>query len=87
MVASLPHTSASTTDAQRGDGTFTRSIEALRRLNEVGYGQGDPQRVLTLMANPVGAFLAPGQTTLEAEWKRKLQRKQHDAPRRYEFPV
>ena len=75
VVASLPHTSSRTTDAQRGDGTFQRSIEALRRLNAVGYGQGDPRRVLTLMANPVGAFLAPGQSTLEGEWKRKLQRK------------
>ena len=75
VVASLPHTSSSTTDAQRGDGTFSRSIAALRLLNEAGYGQGDPARRLTLMANPVGAFLAPGQATLEREWKRKLQRK------------
>jgi radical SAM/Cys-rich protein len=75
IVASLPHPSERTTDAQRGDGTFERSIEAMRGLNAVGYGQGDPKRMLTLMANPVGAFLAPGQTTLETEWKRKLQRK------------
>jgi len=75
VVASLPHPSERSTDAQRGDGTFERSIEAMKRLNAVGYGQGDPKRVLTLMANPVGAFLAPGQVTLEAEWKRKLQRK------------
>jgi len=75
VVASLPHTSASTTDTQRGDGTFQRSIEAMKRLNAAGYGQGDPARRLTLMANPVGAFLAPGQATLEREWKRKLERK------------
>ncbi len=75
VVASLPHPSERTTDAQRGDGTFERSIEALRKLNAVGYGQGDPRRRLTLMANPVGAFLAPGQATLEGEWKRKLERK------------
>lgn len=75
VVASLPHPSPSTTDAQRGDGTFERSIEALKRLNEVGYGTGDPGRRLTLMSNPVGAFLAPGQASLEREWKERLQRK------------
>ena len=75
VVASLPHPSARTTDSQRGDGTFERSIEAMKRLNAVGYGQGDPKRRLTLMANPVGAFLAPGQASLEMEWKERLARK------------
>jgi radical SAM/Cys-rich protein len=75
VVASLPHPSARTTDAQRGDGTFEKSIEAMKRLNAVGYGQGDPARRLTLMTNPVGAFLAPGQATLEGEWKERLDRR------------
>ena len=39
-------------------GTFEKSIEALRRLNAVGYGNGNPRLRLTLMYNPVGAFLA-----------------------------
>ena len=34
-------TGALNTDAQRGDGVFEKSIEALRRLNAAGYGQGD----------------------------------------------
>jgi radical SAM/Cys-rich protein len=72
VVASLPHPSERTTDSQRGEGTFEKSIEAMKRLNAVGYGQGDPKRRLTLMANPVGAFLAPGQATLEGEWKERL---------------
>ena len=75
MVCSLPHHGARNTDAQRGDGTYEKSITALRRLNEVGYGQGDPRRKLTLVSNPAGAFLAPNQCALEAEWKRSLQRK------------
>src|SRR5579883_846180 len=73
VVCSLPHYRQRNTDAQRGDGTFDKSIEALRRLNAAGYGQGDPQRRLTLVSNPVGAFLASGQTKLEQEWKIGLQ--------------
>lgn len=72
VVCSLPHYRQRNTDAQRGDGTFEKSLEALRRLNQTGYGQGDPQRQLTLMSNPVGAFLASGQARLEQEWKTGL---------------
>lgn len=72
IVASLPHYRQRNTDAQRGEGAFDRSIEALRLLNDAGYGKGDPRRVLTLMSNPAGAFLAPSQTAVEAEWKRAL---------------
>ena len=74
IVASLPHYRKRNTDAQRGDGAFDRSIEALRLLNDVGYGKGDPQRVLTLMSNPAGAFLAPNQAAAETEWKEALRR-------------
>lgn len=74
VVCSLPHHRQRNTDAQRGNGTFTRSIEALHRLNEAGYGGGDPDRVLTLVANPVGALLAGSQCSMEAEWKRGLER-------------
>lgn len=74
IVCSLPHYAALNTDAQRGDGTFERSIRALRRLNELGYGQGDPKRRLTLMSNPAGALLAPDQSAVEADWRRALDR-------------
>lgn len=74
VVCSLPHYRKLGTDAQRGDGTYEKSIRALRRLNEVGYGRGDPDRVLTLVTNPVGAFLAGNQASLEAEWKAALAR-------------
>ncbi|MBW4656469.1 MAG: arsenosugar biosynthesis radical SAM protein ArsS [Kaiparowitsia implicata GSE-PSE-MK54-09C] len=72
IVCSLPHYRRRNTDAQRGDGTFEKSIEALRRLNAVGYGDGHPQRRLTLVSNPVGAFLASSQSKLETEWKAGL---------------
>ena len=76
VVCSLPHYRQRNTDAQRGDGTFEKSIEALRRLNAAGYGVGDLDRPLTLMSNPVGAFLASGQAKLEQEWKAGLAKYQ-----------
>ncbi len=72
VVASLPHCRKRNTDSQRGNGTFEKSIEALRRLNHAGYGRGDPRRCLTIMVNPVGAFLAANQASLEREWKAQL---------------
>jgi len=73
VVASLPHYREANTDAQRGDNTFKRSIAALKQLNEVGYGQGDEKRRLTLMSNPSGAFLGGDQSQLEGEWKARLK--------------
>ncbi len=72
IVCSLPHYRQRNTDAQRGDGTFEKSIAALKLLNAAGYGQGDPSRCLTLMSNPVGAFLSSSQARLEQEWKAGL---------------
>lgn len=74
VACSLPHFRRRNTDLQRGDGTFERSIEALRRLNEVGYGTGDPKRKLTLVTNPVGAFLSGNQSQQEKEWKASLHK-------------
>jgi len=74
VVASLPHYRAPNTDRQRGDGVFAKSIEALRRLNAAGYGDGRSGLRLVLVTNPVGAFLPPAQASLEAEWKRELAR-------------
>ena len=74
IVCSLPHYRRLNTDAQRGRGAFEKSIEALRRLNAAGYGRGDSRRRLTLMANPVGAYLGGGQAALEKEWKAALSK-------------
>lgn len=74
VVCSLPHYRKLGTDAQRGRGAYEKSIEALRLLNSVGYGTGNPDLTLTLVTNPVGAFLAGSQTSLEAEWKEALRR-------------
>jgi radical SAM/Cys-rich protein len=74
VVASLPHYRATGTDAQRGEGVYAKSIEALKRLNDVGYGDGQSGLRLVLVTNPVGAYLPPPQASLEAEWKRELMR-------------
>ena len=74
VVCSLPHYRQSSTDRQRGDGVFDLSIEALKRLNAVGYGQPGSGLKLVLVTNPVGAFLPSGQASLESEWKRELDR-------------
>lgn len=74
VVCSLPHYRKPNTDAQRGDGTFERSIEALKLLNAVGYGQGDSRRRLTLMHNPAGAWLPGSQAAMEREWHGGLDR-------------
>jgi radical SAM/Cys-rich protein len=74
IVASLPHYRATNTNAQRGEGVYEKSIAALKRLNEVGYGRDGSGLRLVLVTNPVGAFLPASQASLEAEWKRELAR-------------
>jgi len=71
VIASLPSYNLRQTDSQRGQGVFERSIEALRKLNQVGYGR-DSRLQLNLVTNPVGAFLPGNQASLESEWKRRL---------------
>lgn len=75
VVSSLPHFSASRTDAQRGDGVFEDSISALQMLNAVGYGKDGSGLIIDLVYNPSGAFLPGDQTSLENEFKRQLKRK------------
>jgi radical SAM/Cys-rich protein len=72
VVASLPSFRAPGTDAQRGEGVFAKSLEALRLLNEAGYGGGDGL-VLNLVHNPVGAFLPGDQASLERDYRRELK--------------
>jgi len=71
VTASLPSFRAAGTDAQRGEGVFGKSLEALRRLNAAGYGRGDGL-VLNLVHNPVGVFLPGDQTSLERDYRREL---------------
>lgn len=76
VVSSLPSFAAATTDRQRGNGVFEKSIRALRKLNAVGYGH-EARLMLHLVYNPNGAFLPADQSGLEREFKDRLGR-DHD---------
>jgi len=75
VVSSLPYYQEYFTDAQRGTGVFGKSIEAMRRLNAVGYGVEGSGLVLNLVYNPVGPYLPAAQAALEADYKRELKAK------------
>jgi len=75
VISSLPYFTKSRTDSQRGDGVFEDSIEALKRLNAVGYGVEGSGLVLDLVYNPSGAFLPGHQSSLEHEFKLQLARR------------
>ncbi|MBK6584076.1 MAG: arsenosugar biosynthesis radical SAM protein ArsS [Gammaproteobacteria bacterium] len=71
VTASLPCYLETNVDSQRGQGVYTRSVEGLRRLNALGYGQGG-ELELNLVYNPLGAILPPPQQALEQDYKREL---------------
>ncbi|QDV49978.1 arsenosugar biosynthesis radical SAM (seleno)protein ArsS [Gimesia fumaroli] len=73
IVASLPCYLEENTDAQRGNGAFQKSIQALNALNSLGYGKSDSPRKLTLVYNPVGFSLPPDQSQLEQAYRRELK--------------
>jgi radical SAM/Cys-rich protein len=72
VTCSLPYFLEKQTDAQRGHGVFEKSIEALRKLNAVGYGKQETGLILNLVYNPVGAYLPPSQSSIETDFKREL---------------
>jgi radical SAM/Cys-rich protein len=72
ITASLPCYSIENVDKQRGDGVFNLSIQALQRLNALGYGEASSGRELNLVYNPQGPVLPPNQQALEADYKRIL---------------
>lgn len=72
IVASLPCYLEQNTDSQRGDGAYVKSIEALKQLNNLGYGQPNSPLVLTLVYNPIGPNLPANQAELESAYRREL---------------
>jgi radical SAM/Cys-rich protein len=75
VVSSLPYYQQFFTDSQRGQGVFGKSVEAMRRLNAVGYGVEGSGLLLNLVYNPVGPYLPAAQAGLEADYKRELKEK------------
>ncbi|MCW6035865.1 arsenosugar biosynthesis radical SAM protein ArsS [Spirulina subsalsa FACHB-351] len=77
VVASLPCYLEANVDGQRGAGVYQKSIEALKRLNEQGYGI-HPNLILDLVYNPPlpksNKFtLPPEQKKLERDYKAYLK--------------
>jgi len=72
VVASLPCYSSKNVDYQRGKGVFGKSIDALKRLNALGYGRPKSELELYLVYNPIGSKLPPSQSMLEEDYRKKL---------------
>ncbi|MHB8876503.1 MAG: arsenosugar biosynthesis radical SAM (seleno)protein ArsS [Myxococcaceae bacterium] len=73
IVASLPCYTEENVDRQRGRGVYAKSIEALRRLNSLGYGRPGTGLELELVYNPGGAALPGSQEGLERDYRRELR--------------
>jgi radical SAM/Cys-rich protein len=71
LVASMPCYLEENVCAQRGRGVYEKSIEAIKRLNGLGYGS-ESGLPLNLVYNPGGAFLPPPQLDLEKDYRREL---------------
>jgi len=73
IIASLPCYTDQNVDQQRGRGVFEKSIEALRKLGRLGYGQPGSKLGLDLVYNPIGATLPPPQIELEKRYRAELR--------------
>lgn len=72
LVASLPCYLPENVDRQRGLRVFEGSVEAIRRLNAVGYGRVRGLS-LDLVFNPGGPSLPPPQEALEHAYRQQLK--------------
>jgi len=75
IVASFPSLNAVQTDAQRGDHIFRVIINALKKLNDMGYGHDGSGLELNLVSNPTGAFLPPSQAETDKRFREVLKKK------------
>ncbi|MGD8348601.1 MAG: arsenosugar biosynthesis radical SAM protein ArsS [Gammaproteobacteria bacterium] len=75
IVASLPCYMEENVDGQRGKGVYDKSMQALKRLNRLGYGEPGSGLNLTLVYNPTGPYLPPPQQSLEQDYKEFLAEK------------
>jgi radical SAM/Cys-rich protein len=72
IAASLPCYIEENVNRQRGDGVFEKSIRALRKLNNLGYGIVGSGLTLNLVYNPQGPSLPPPQGELEQQYRLHL---------------
>jgi len=73
LVGSLTCYLAENVAEQRGDEVYPRAIQALKSLNQKGYGDGKSGLVLSLVYNPIGAYLPGPQAELERDYKEYLK--------------
>jgi len=72
VTASLPCYEKNNVDFQRGFGVFEKSINAIKILNDLGYGKKENGLQLNLVYNPVSPILPPSQEILEKDYKKIL---------------
>ncbi len=74
VMASLPCYLEENVTKQRGRHVYGESIEAIRRLNALGYGADTQEQdlQLDLIYNPGGPSLPPDQAALERDYRREL---------------
>ena len=72
VTASLPCYEKNNVDFQRGAGVFEKSINAIKILNNLGYGKKENGLQLNLVYNPVSPILPPSQEILEKDYKKIL---------------
>jgi len=72
VTASLPCYEKNNVDFQRGRGVFEKSINAIKILNDLGYGKKENGLQLNLVYNPVSPILPPSQKILEKDYKKIL---------------
>lgn len=75
VVASFPSLNEAQTESQRGKGVFQESIDVLKKLNGLGYGQPNSGLELDLVSNPTGAFFPSFQQELEKRFCQVLKDK------------
>ena len=75
ITASLPCYEKNNVDLQRGFGVFEKSINAIKILNDLGYGKKENGLQLNLVYNPVSPILPPSQEILEKDYKKILLEK------------
>lgn len=75
IIASLPCYVEANVNYQRGNDIYAKSIKALKRLNDLGYGKEGSELRLNLVYNPLDDYLPGEQKQLEADYKQALKNK------------
>lgn len=75
IAASFPSINESQTKAQRGKFVFQKSLDTLKQLNDIGYGNPGSGLEISLVSNPSGAFLPQAQAQAEKRFREVLKNK------------